>query len=247
MITSTAVVFSLLSIVTGGSLDPRTVPATAWPSVFAIGFLASFLAIQAFYAGARRVGAAQAALLSTVEPAIIVTLAWVFLGQRLEPIQFVGAGLIMVSVVVVAGFVGADADRSLRHHEFTSLVASSIDGRATAQHAEAVVESTRAYTMPLLGSAQPDVRAGLAQLIANSASQGVDAVRAVRGKVAGTLVLPWHGSLRAAKADELRYLDAWAVYLDTVARGGTATSGTLSPLCMISPTRSSRRPITPPG
>jgi len=32
--------------------------------------------------------------------AIIVTLAWVFLGQRLEPIQFVGAGLIMVSVVV---------------------------------------------------------------------------------------------------------------------------------------------------
>jgi drug/metabolite transporter (DMT)-like permease len=100
MITSTAVVDSLLSIVTGGSLDPRAVPATAWPSVFAIGFLASFLAIQAFYAGARRVGAAQAALLSTVEPAIIVTLAWVFLGQRLEPIQFVGAGLIMVSVVV---------------------------------------------------------------------------------------------------------------------------------------------------
>jgi len=37
---------------------------------------------------------------STVEPAIIVTLAWIFLGQRLEPIQFVGAGLIMLSVVV---------------------------------------------------------------------------------------------------------------------------------------------------
>ena len=100
MITSSAVVFSLGSIATGGSIDPRAVPAAAWPSVIAIGFLASFLAIQAFYAGARRVGAAQAALLSTVEPAIIVTLAWIFLGQRLEPIQFVGAGLIMVSVVV---------------------------------------------------------------------------------------------------------------------------------------------------
>ena len=137
---------------------------------------------------------------------------------------------IAVSLLVVAGFVGADADRSLRHHEFASLVATSIDGRATAQHAEAVVESTRAYTMPLLGSAQPDVRAGLAQLIADSASQGVDAVRAARAKVAGTVVLPWHGSLRIAKADELRYLDAWATYLDTMARGGTAATGTLSAL-----------------
>lgn len=100
MITSSAVVFSLGSIATGGSIDPRAVPAAAWPSVIAIGFLASFLAIQAFYAGARRIGAAQAALLSTVEPAIIVTLAWILLGQRLEPIQFVGAALIMISVVV---------------------------------------------------------------------------------------------------------------------------------------------------
>jgi drug/metabolite transporter (DMT)-like permease len=100
MITSSAVVFSIGSIVSGGSVDPRDVPSAAWPSVFAIGFLASFLAIQAFYAGARRVGAAQAALLSTVEPAIIVALAWILLGQRLEPIQWVGAALIMVSVVV---------------------------------------------------------------------------------------------------------------------------------------------------
>jgi len=137
---------------------------------------------------------------------------------------------IVVSLLVVAGFVGVDADRSLRHHEFTSLVATSIDGRATAQHAEALVESTRAYTMPLLGSAQPDVRAGLAQLIANSASQGVVALRAARAKVASTVVLPWHGSLRQAKADELRYLDAWAAYLDTMARGGIAATGALAAL-----------------
>src|SRR5450755_4787624 len=84
--------------------------------------------------------------------------------------------------------------------------------------------------MPLLGSAQPDVRAGLAQLVARSAGQGVVAVRAVRAKVASTVVLPWHGSLRQAKADELSYLDAWGAYLDTMARGGTAASGTLSAL-----------------
>lgn len=100
MITSSAVVFSFLSIVSGGSIDPRDVPTAAWPAVTAIGFLASFLAIQAFYAGARRIGAAQAALLSTIEPLTIVILAGVVLGQRLESVQLIGALMIMVSVVV---------------------------------------------------------------------------------------------------------------------------------------------------
>lgn len=100
MITSSAIVFSLGSVATGRSLNPIDVPEAAWPAVIAIGFLASFLAIQAFYAGARRIGAAQAALLSTVEPLTIVALAWIVLGERLQPIQLVGAVLIMVSVVV---------------------------------------------------------------------------------------------------------------------------------------------------
>jgi drug/metabolite transporter (DMT)-like permease len=100
MISSSAIVFSVASVATGGSVNPRDVPPAAWPAIVAIGFLASFLAIQAFYAGARRIGAAQAALLSTVEPLTIVVLAGIVLGQRLEPIQLVGAAFIMISVVV---------------------------------------------------------------------------------------------------------------------------------------------------
>ena len=100
MVTASAVVFSIGSVVSGGSVNPADVPEAAWPEILAIGFLASFLAIQAFYAGARRIGAAQAALLSTIEPLTIVVLAGIVLGQRLEPIQLVGAALIMVSVVV---------------------------------------------------------------------------------------------------------------------------------------------------
>ncbi len=100
MITSSAVAFSIASLATGGSVSPADVPADAWPAVIAIGFLASFLAIQAFYAGARRIGAAQAALLSTIEPLTIVALAWLFLGQRLEPIQLFGAALIVISVIL---------------------------------------------------------------------------------------------------------------------------------------------------
>ena len=75
-------------------------PAEAWPLLVAVGLVASFLAIQAFYAGARRIGAAKAALVSTVEPPIIVVLAWLVLGQTLAPIQLVGAALILIGVIV---------------------------------------------------------------------------------------------------------------------------------------------------
>ena len=93
MISATAVVFV-------GCGDPRRavplapgrIPADAWPYLVAIGFVSTFLAIQTFYAGARRIGAAQAALVSTVEPLIIVTLAAVLLDDVLAPVQLVGAG-----------------------------------------------------------------------------------------------------------------------------------------------------------
>jgi drug/metabolite transporter (DMT)-like permease len=100
MMTATAVVFSLAAVLTGRSMDPRTMPAEAWPPLLLVGFLASFLAIQTFYAGTRRIGAAKAALISTFEPPIIVVLAWLLLDQRLAPIQLAGAALILTGVVL---------------------------------------------------------------------------------------------------------------------------------------------------
>jgi drug/metabolite transporter (DMT)-like permease len=46
------------------------------------------------------VGAAQAALVSTVEPVYIVLLAWLLLDQTLSAIQLVGAALILLGVVI---------------------------------------------------------------------------------------------------------------------------------------------------
>jgi drug/metabolite transporter (DMT)-like permease len=100
MISATAVVFVAAAILTGRELAPGRIPAEAWPYLLAIGFASTFLAIQTFYAGAKRIGAAQAALVSTVEPLIIVTLAAVLLDDVLAPIQLVGAGLILVGVVI---------------------------------------------------------------------------------------------------------------------------------------------------
>jgi drug/metabolite transporter (DMT)-like permease len=100
MMTATGLVFASANALAGRPLDPTSVPAPAWPGLVAIGFVASFLAIQTFYAGARRLGAAQAALVSTVEPIYIVLLAAVILDQRLTTVQLLGAFLILVAVVI---------------------------------------------------------------------------------------------------------------------------------------------------
>ena len=100
MMSSTAAVFMTAGALTGHPLDPRTVPAGAWPLIIGIAFSASFLAIQTFYAGARRIGAAQAALVATVEPVYIVVIAAMAFDQILAPLQLVGAMLILVGVLV---------------------------------------------------------------------------------------------------------------------------------------------------
>lgn len=128
-------------------------------------------------------------------------------------------------VVVLLAYGAVRLDRDSRHNEFKALLAATVNGQATAAHVDATLESTRQYTMPLLGSAQANVRAGLLQLIDQSASQGVVQVRATRAAVAAASVLPWHSALHKAKAAELAYLDEWTAYLDAVAHG--ADTGTI--------------------
>lgn len=100
MMAATATVFAVMGLVGGRSLAPWSVPTEAWPYLAGIALVASFIAIQTLYAGARRIGAAQAALVSTTEPLFIVVLAYLFLDQRLAPIQLAGAGLILLGVVI---------------------------------------------------------------------------------------------------------------------------------------------------
>ncbi len=100
MISATALVFVVGALATGRPYAPDRIPVAAWPFLLAIGFAGTFLAIQTFYAGSRRIGAAQAALVSTVEPLIIVALAFMFLREVLTPIQLLGGALVIVGVIV---------------------------------------------------------------------------------------------------------------------------------------------------
>jgi drug/metabolite transporter (DMT)-like permease len=100
MMTATGAVYWLAAIVTRQPVGPADIPAGAWPGLVGIGAFATFLAIQGFYAGAQRIGAAQAALLSTIEPVWTIALAAILLHESLTPLQLAGGALILVAVVV---------------------------------------------------------------------------------------------------------------------------------------------------
>jgi drug/metabolite transporter (DMT)-like permease len=60
------------------------------------------VAIIAFFAGLKRVGAAVASIASTLEPVVTVVLAWIILGESLAPIQVIGGAMVLASAAWLA-------------------------------------------------------------------------------------------------------------------------------------------------
>ena len=100
MMTVTAAAYWLVALISGQPVLPGAVPDGAWYGLAGVGILSTFIAIQTFYAGAQRVGAAQAALISTVEPIWTIALAAFLFGVALTPVQLAGGVLIIVGVLV---------------------------------------------------------------------------------------------------------------------------------------------------
>jgi drug/metabolite transporter (DMT)-like permease len=69
----------------------------------------SIIAIGAFMAGIERVGSTNAAVLSTVEPVVVVLLAALLVGEQVEPLRLAGRLCILLTIVFLARteFVGA--------------------------------------------------------------------------------------------------------------------------------------------
>jgi len=108
MMTATAAVFFVAMLVTGRSVTPASVPGSAWFGILGVAVFATAVAVQAFYAGARRIGAAQAALVSTVEPIYTISLATLLLHDTLSPVQILGGILIIGGVVLAQTARGDD-------------------------------------------------------------------------------------------------------------------------------------------
>ena len=100
MLSSTAVVYWVVCLGIGHPVLPADIPADAWPGILGVAVVAGFVPVQAFYAGAQRIGAAQASLVSTVEPLWTIVAASILLDEHLGPIQLAGGALILGGVVL---------------------------------------------------------------------------------------------------------------------------------------------------
>jgi drug/metabolite transporter (DMT)-like permease len=101
MLTATAIGWTAAAILAGRPVAPWQIPTDIWWALFGLGLFATALAMQAFYAGARRIGAAQASLVSTVEPIYTISLAALLLGESLTAVQ-IGGGIMVIMGVLIA-------------------------------------------------------------------------------------------------------------------------------------------------
>lgn len=99
MMSGTAVALCVIAGVEGRLALPRTLDA--WAVSAGIAVIPTMVAISLFLAGLPRIGAARAALLSTLEPVVTVSLAVTLLGDRFSPLQAAGGLLVLAAVIVV--------------------------------------------------------------------------------------------------------------------------------------------------
>jgi len=96
---SAAAVFGLL--VMGGAPRFPVTPA-GWAAVLAIALVSTVIAMVGFFAGIKRLGAADAATLSTLEPVVTFVLAAVFLDEPVTLLQTAGGAIVLGAVIALA-------------------------------------------------------------------------------------------------------------------------------------------------
>lgn len=85
-------------------LQPARFPASiqGWLAILGIALLSTVVAIMAFFAGLRRVGASRAAIVSTLEPVVTLVLAALLLGESATFWQLVGGAMILAAAALAA-------------------------------------------------------------------------------------------------------------------------------------------------
>ncbi|CAN5760765.1 DMT family transporter [soil metagenome] len=111
MTTATFAVWWLAALATGRPTHPADIPTEAWLPLLLLGVLSTAVAVQTFYAGSKRIGAANASLVSTIEPVYIIAMATALLHETLTPVQMVG-GALVIGGVLLAQTAGSDLARA---------------------------------------------------------------------------------------------------------------------------------------
>jgi drug/metabolite transporter (DMT)-like permease len=121
--------FTVAGLVTG-SLD-LALGGEAWLWLVLIALVSTVLPVSAFFAGLRRVGPSEAAILSTFEPPLTVALAFLALGERLTPAQLAGGALVLAAVVLLQLPVRPSRERRPRTALRAAPAATAPSGRET--------------------------------------------------------------------------------------------------------------------
>jgi len=88
-----------LLMLAGGPHWPGS--AAGWVTMAVIIVIATIVPVVTFLAGLERIGPTNAALLSTLEPAVTVVLAALLLGETLKPVSLIGGAIILVAVALL--------------------------------------------------------------------------------------------------------------------------------------------------
>ena len=75
--------------------------ATAVLAVVALALVPTAFAVSAFLSGLGRIGPSRASIASSLEPAVAVGCGVLLLGERLVPVQFLGAALVVGAVLAI--------------------------------------------------------------------------------------------------------------------------------------------------
>lgn len=94
-----AAVFGITALFNGIHLP---IGLTGWGAVAGIALLSTIVPMVGFFAGMQRIGAADAATLSTFEPVVTLAMAALLLGESLNQLQLFGAGLVICAVIALS-------------------------------------------------------------------------------------------------------------------------------------------------
>ena len=100
---SAALVFGLIALIRAPHFPSTLV---GWSAAIGIALLSTVLSLVLLFAGIRRLGAADAATISTLEPVVTAALGVLVLGERLSPVQLAGGMLVLVAVAALTRWGG---------------------------------------------------------------------------------------------------------------------------------------------
>ena len=99
---STVVMLPVILLWTGsgGMFDAS---ATVWAAVVALAVVSTSFGFILYFSLIRTAGATNASLVTLIVPVSAILLGALFLGERLEPFEFIGMGLIALGLLIVDG------------------------------------------------------------------------------------------------------------------------------------------------